>query len=107
METVWAENGDIERHAWVAVQRSIRGTDVDTVEITLPGGTIGDLGHGVEDVPDLLIDRRYLLFLFRDERGGHQVLGGDAGAVLIAPANGGEGEPYIVALASVGRCGRK
>lgn len=104
-ETVWTEDG-IERHAWVAVGRTISGRPRDTVEVRLPGGTIGELRHWVEDVPELEEDLRYLLFLYEDWAGGLQVLGGDAGAVRIQPPAGGEGEPYISALASVGRCGR-
>jgi len=105
-ETAWVEGGDggILRRVWLATWRGIKGAPGDTLEVILPGGAIGDLEHVVEDVPDLAVDARYLLFLERAEDGSLYVVGGDAGAVLIAPSEGGPGEAYISALASVGSC---
>lgn len=105
-ETVWAEgdDGGILRRSWLATWRGIKGAPGDTVEVLLPGGTIGDVSHVVEDVPNLRIDSRYLLFLERLDDGSLQVVGGDAGAVLVAPSEGGDGESYIGALASIGSC---
>lgn len=103
-ETLWTPGGGIERHAWVAVARTIRGPAQDTVQVTLPGGVLGASTHWVEDVPELHEASRYLLFLYRDAAGGLQVLGGEQGAVLIQPPDGGPGEPHLSALASVATC---
>lgn len=105
-ETLWAEGdtGGILRRVWLASERQLRGSGPDTVEIVLPGGTIGDVTHTVEDVPELDVDGRYLLFLSRNEAGSWQVIGGEQGAVRIQPPQGGDGERFVDALVSVGRC---
>ena len=56
LETRWAaaDNGGIERIAFADVTHAVRGTD-NSVQITLPGGTIGEVRHWVEDVPSLLV----------------------------------------------------
>jgi len=103
-EVHWTEEGGIARRAWIAVERDLRGHGEDTAELMLPGGVIGDIEHWVEDVPNLRMDGRYMLFLRDNPDGSYSVLGGDQGAVLVAPPAGGEGEAFIEALASVGRC---
>ena len=105
-ETLWAEGaeGGIVRRAWIAAGRDLRGSGSDTVEVLLPGGRIGEVQHRVEDVPDLHTDGRYLLFLHRHPDGSFGVLGGEQGAVRVQQPAGGAGEPFLSALASVGRC---
>jgi hypothetical protein len=105
-ETLWAEgeDGGIFRRVWIASERDLRGGGSDTVEVVLPGGTIGEFQHSVEDVPNLAIDGRYLLFLRRSDDGSYSILGGHQGAVQVQPPTGGAGERFIDALSSVGRC---
>jgi hypothetical protein len=105
-ETLWApgDDGAIFRRAWLTTWRAVAGQAADTVEVILPGGEIDGVSHHVEHVPELELDRRYLLFLQRGPDGSLGVVGGEAGAVLVAPPDGGLGEPYISALASVGGC---
>ncbi len=105
-ETLWAEgdDGGIFRRVWIANERDLRGRGSDTVEVILPGGSLGDVHHRVEDVPDLSVDGRYLLFLRRADDGSFSVLGGDQGAARVQAPTGGAGERFIDALASVGRC---
>ncbi len=105
-ETLWAEGeyGGVFRRVWFATERTLRGDEADTIEVILPGGTIGDFVHTVEDVPDLQIDGRYLLFLQQSPAGAWFVVGGEQGAVRVQPPAGGDGERFIDALASVGDC---
>lgn len=85
-ETRWASHapeGAIERIRWIKLDDVLRGGIQGTVEVVLPGGTMGDLTHWVEDVPVLMTNARYLLFLYEAD-GGLQVIGGEQGAVRIA-----------------------
>lgn len=106
LETRWTadEGGGIERVVHVAVADRVLGPRGDTLEVTLPGGQIGDVGHWVEDVPQLLVNGRYLLFLATAMDGSLQVIGGDRGAVRITKAGARLGEPLDQALASVEVC---
>ncbi len=104
-ETRWATGpaGAIERVRWLHVHDLVRGATGDTIEVILPGGTIGGTGHWVEDVPELLGNTTYLLFL--DAVGeGFQVIGGDQGAIRVARRPGERGEPVADVLASVEVC---
>jgi hypothetical protein len=104
-ETRWATGtaGAIERVRWLHVHDLVRGSAGDTIEVILPGGTIGGTGQWVEDVPELLGNTTYLLFL--DVVGTSlQVIGGDQGAVRVARRPGERGEPIADVLASVEVC---
>ena len=105
LETRWAaaDNGGIERIAFADVTHAVRGTD-NSVQITLPGGTIGEVRHWVEDVPSLLVGGTYLLFLQRGDDGALHVVGGDQGAVRIQSQPGFRGEALGDALKSVEVC---
>ena len=104
-ETLWAAGsaGGIERRAFVETRRVLRGDAPPPFEVVLPGGQIGAMVERVEDVPDLRVGAEYLLLLARTP-GGLQVIGGDAGAIRIAPGDFGQGEPIADALASLGAC---
>jgi hypothetical protein len=108
IETQWAagERGGIERRAWLSVLQTPHGEPQDTLEIILPGGSMGEISQWVEDVPKLELDRPYLLFL-----GTHQerlqIIGGDQGAIPIASEAGKPGEPVTEALKSLGGCRAK
>jgi len=104
-ETRWATGaaGAIERVRWLHVHDLVRGAAGETVEVLLPGGTIGATGQWVEDVPELLGNTTYLLFL--DAVGASfQVIGGDQGAIRVARRPGERGEPLADVLASVEVC---
>lgn len=109
-ETRWADGtaGGIERIRWVAVRHLVSGGTrpsqaSNTVEVVLPGGTIGELTQWVEDVPELLGNSTYLLFLAETD-GELRVVGGEQGAVRIAERTGQKGEPLARALSSVEVC---
>lgn len=108
LETRWTDEvgGGIERVVHVAVADRIKGGrgDGDSVEVVLPGGEIDGLGHWVEDVPRLLVNGRYLLFLAPALDGTLQVIGGDFGAVRITPEGSRIGETLDKATASVEVC---
>ena len=57
-----------------------------------------------EDVPQLLVNARYLLFLNLSMDGSTQVIGGDQGAVRITKEGAREGESLEKAKASVEVC---
>ena len=109
LETRWTSEpgGGIERVVHVSVSDSILGEPADSLEITLPGGEIDGLGHWVEDVPKLMVNGRYLLFLATAMDGSLQVIGGDAGAVRITPEGAKIGETLEQARASVEVCRAK
>jgi hypothetical protein len=104
-ETRWASGpaGAIERVRWLHVHDLVRGDAGDTIEVILPGGRIGGTGHWVEDVPELLGNTTYLLFL-EATANGYEVVGGEGGATRIARRPGERGEPIADALASVEVC---
>ena len=105
IETQWAagERGGIERRAWLSVLQTPQGEPQDTLEIILPGGSMGDISQWVEDVPKLELDRPYLLFLGTyQER--LQIIGGDKGAIPIATKADEPGESLAKALKSLGGC---
>jgi hypothetical protein len=105
IETQWTagERGGIERRAWLSVLQTAHGEPKDTLEIILPGGSIGEISQWVEDVPKLKLDTPYLLFLGTyQER--LQIIGGDKGAIPIATKTGTTGEPLPEALKSLGGC---
>lgn len=83
-EPRWSEGprGDVETVVDLAVVEVWKGGDAPT-SLVLPGGVLGDLGTWVEDVPDLEIDRAYLLLLVRDGD-GWAILGGERGALPVA-----------------------
>lgn len=105
LETFWSEDqeGGIVRHAAIANLKTVHGQADAALTVLLPGGTIGELTQWVEDVPALRVDTRYLLFLDKVDH-GWQVIGGDAGAVLITPGGWRAGETEEKAIASVGGC---
>lgn len=85
-ETRWASHapdGAIERIRWVRPIDVLRGRIQGTVEVVLPGGTMGELTHWVEDVPELLTNTQYVLFLYETDN-GLQIIGGEQGAQRVA-----------------------
>lgn len=106
METLWAahEDGGIERRAFVDTFKVLRGEKATMYEVVLPGGQLSGLTQWVEDVPALEIDGQYMLFLSRRASGGWEVIGGDGGAVQIAPNGFGKGETVAEAIASLEGC---
>lgn len=106
METRWAahsEAGAIERIAWLTVDDVVKGAPATDLRVVLPGGQLGEAIHWVEDVPRLLKNGRYLLFLDQQADGWH-VVGGDQGAVRILPTETERGTTETKALASVEVC---
>lgn len=108
-ETLWAANGSggIERRAFVDTYKVLRGEKAPMYEVVLPGGQMGELRHWVEDVPNLEIGGQYMLFLARrspDAGGGWEVIGGEGGAVRVAPTGFGKGETIAEALSSLEGC---
>ncbi len=104
VETRWTPSGSIEREAHVAVIHSVVGDGGDDLDLHLPGGTIGEMTVRVEDVPPLLENARYLLFVAPDLEGRLVVIGGDQGAIRITPEGARKGETEAKALASVEVC---
>ena len=76
--TQWAagDRGGIERRTWLSVAQSLRGQTGDTLEVILPGGSIGGISQWVEDVPTLEMDKTYLLFL-GEHKGRLHIIGGE------------------------------
>ena len=106
-EVLWAdgEQGGILTRVWFALDMTLRGDAPETVSLVLPGGSLGDVRHEVEDQPPRpQLDRRYLLFLKQLPDGEYRIVGGEGGAVAIAWPGGDDGERYIEAVASVGAC---
>ncbi len=107
-ETRWADvrSGAIERSAWISVALDVKGQKADTVEVILPGGSMGELSHWVEHTPRLIENGRYLLFL--SQIGGRWfVTGGEQGAVRITPQGARIGETQEEALLSAEACRAK
>lgn len=52
-----------------------KGADQSTMEVSIPGGTAGGLRQSFSGVPQLIEGKSYLLFLWRGNTGGTQVIG--------------------------------
>lgn len=105
VETRWAAGADghIERVAFLAPLHWYKNTaQTPTVEILLPGGTIGEFGTWVEDVPNLSTDQPYLLFLRQSEGGHWRVFGGEQGAIPLDMGEGTRGAPLDFLEAEMG-----
>ena len=105
VETLWAPTleGGLERHAFVETTRALHGDRAARFEVILPGGDLGTMHHWVEDVPELRPQATYLLFLVQTVW-GWEVIGGDRGAVEVAPTGFGQGVTVAEAVASIGSC---
>lgn len=99
VEPRWTAQGTIETHVWLAVDRAVRGSAPETIEVVTSGGTIGQLTHWVEHAPALVRDRRYLLLL-APIPGAWRVVGGELGAIAL----GADGEDEAAAVTSLGGC---
>ena len=110
IETRWTsdDSGSIERTAHIAVTVGVKGAG-DSLDLHLPGGVIDETRVAVEDVPDLIENATYLLFLAPDELGRLTVIGGEQGYIRIngsASKNSGSfrGETLEQALKTVEVC---
>ena len=101
------DNRSIERVVQFAVEDTVLGPPDPRVEVVLPGGVIGDQGHWVEDVPKLMVNGRYLLFIATAMDGKDKIIGGDQGAVRITPRGARVGETLEEATSSVEVCRAK
>jgi hypothetical protein len=99
-----SDNRSIERIVQVVVEDAVMGPIGKRVEVVLPGGMIGDQGHWVEDVPKLMVNGRYLLFIATAMDGKDKIVGGDQGAVRITAEGSRVGETLAEATASVEVC---
>lgn len=108
IETVWSPQGEgrIERRAFLYVNEALHGTADSSLEVVLPGGKIGKQWHWVEDVPELKEGVQYALFLQRTPE-GMTVIGGEAGALRVAPGGVGMGESIDSIKASLEVCNAK
>jgi len=106
LRTQFTGEGDhsIERIVRVVVSDTILGPDDNGIEVFLPGGMIGDRGHWVEDVPKLMVNGEYLLFIATALDGKDKIIGGDQGAIRITKEGARIGETRAEATASVEVC---
>ncbi|NCG19165.1 MAG: hypothetical protein GWP91_09145 [Rhodobacterales bacterium] len=107
-ETRWTDHADggIERLVFLDVSNVVAGALGDKAQVVLPGGTLGAQRHWVEDVPNLLVNGTYLLFLDQVD-GLWQIVGGDQGAVRLQTDRQRMGETATEALGSVEVCHAK
>ena len=105
-EVLWAPGpeGAIETRVWLVGPTTIKGELFQDGELVLPGGTLGDLTHWVEDVPALQTGHTYLFFLTTDSQGDTRLVGGKRGAVQIRQSENGPGVLLDDALTSLGGC---
>ena len=103
VETRWTSEATIGRWAHLAILDRVKGTQADGIDVWLPGGTMGHLTQQVEDVPNLMVNGQYLLFLGPGGSGQLEVLGGAQGHIRILQ-NGRNAETREEALASVEVC---
>jgi hypothetical protein len=105
-EILWAPGpeGAIETRIWLVGPTTIKGELFGDGELVLPGGTLDDLTHWVEDVPTLQTGHSYLFFLTTDAAGETRLVGGQGGAVEIRQSENGPGLPLDDVLASLGGC---
>jgi hypothetical protein len=85
LESEWNnERTLIYTHVTVAVEDHIKGALEQTeVNVTVPGGQVGDVGVSVSGVPEFSKGEEVLLFLEENEAGEFHVLGGFQGKFVI------------------------
>lgn len=103
-EVLWEPSalGGMETHVWVAPERALRGALPAVLQINYPGGELGGVRVEVDDTPSFVQDRRYLLFLVADGRGGWSVLGGPDGALRLDTPGQSPGPTLEQTLARLG-----
>ena len=61
----------IMSHATLEVDETMKGSHAQSVDVTVEGGTVGDLTLSVSDMPMMVRGERAVLFLDQANRGGH------------------------------------
>ena len=84
-ETLWSEGpeGRLVTRWWLAVDHVVKGPKIDTIEVVLPGGTRDGLTLWVEDVPELGLDRTFVVVL-NERRGAWVPAVGRGSALAVA-----------------------
>ncbi len=90
VETRWTDDGKLGRWAHLAILDSVKG-ETDGLDVWLPGGSDGDISLTVEDVPNLMMEAQYLLFIGPGATGRLEVYGGEAHVVRILEGRGRSG----------------
>jgi hypothetical protein len=103
IDTRYTEDGPIERLVHASVSRTVKGPSTDGVDFVLPGGEVGGMSFIVSDVPNLMANGHYLLFLSPQD-GRLQIQGGEQGAMRITPQGAFVGIPLEEALEAVQVC---
>lgn len=103
-EVLWEPTalGGVETHVWIAPERALRGRIPPVLQVNFPGGELGGVRVEVDDAPSFVQDRRYLLFLVADGRGGWSVLGGPDGALRLDTPGQSPGPTLDETLARLG-----
>jgi hypothetical protein len=83
VDPFWDESGGISSEACLSEVVALRGQAPMAACVHLESGQIGEHQTVAEDEPRLLEDRRYLLFLVRDDQGRLRILGGERGAWVV------------------------
>ena len=72
------------------ILRQWKGDPVDSIEVALPGGQLGELRQRFGGVPQLKAGRQYVLFLWRGPSGLTQVTGLSQGVLDLERSAEGE-----------------
>jgi hypothetical protein len=82
-ECRWAAGpiGGIETIVWISPSAHLKGQATDSLHLVIEGGQLGYHQTWVEDEARLTEDRRYLLFLRKNQSGDWRVIGGPQGAI--------------------------
>lgn len=88
-EARWdAARTGIWTHYSVAVSETLKGDAANTIEVSIRGGVVGDVGQHVSGAGRLEDGKQYLLFLWKDDAGRWQLQGMIQGAFLLETRDG-------------------
>lgn len=75
----------------ITVDEALKGTPEQTVRITQPGGTVGDIGQKIAGLASFKEGEQVVVFLERQSSPGYRVAGMAQGKFKLTPASDGKG----------------
>lgn len=75
-------------HVDITVSETWKGDAVRTMQVSIRGGVVGDVGQHVSGAGSLEKDKEYLLFLWKDDAGQWQLQGMIQGALALETRQG-------------------
>lgn len=73
----------------VEVSDQLKGTATATIEVSVPGGTLGDKRQSFAGTPAMKTGQEYVVFIWTSSKGIHHIIGLSQGLFDVQKMNGG------------------